>query len=294
MGAKHGNLFSSVRKRQRAGRRAVEVETLEPRVLFDARGITFVDGILTITGTEARDELLVERYRYDTSKLIVQSWSYETDDPCWARGVVFDISAVMGIRIDGRGGDDFLLVANNSDKFSFPGNFMGADGILDQAVTLTGGDGDDELWSETHGGSLFLGGAGADLAYSVGLGNNMFAVERVEKRAADFFWQRASERGYFDWNGTDEDEIYADPWLAPNHGGDYSGAQIPDFDALTADAQQPMSGGSTGPAPFSPALPDAPAAEPSVAMAVPTPAMRMAFSTGASVDIDDLWDDAAA
>src|SRR5207248_3282343 len=93
-----------------------------------------------------------------------------------------NLADVRGVRIEGLGGDDFLSVLLNnpwSPRSRFTGNPADDYTTFDIPVTINGGDGDDELTSESSADDLLVGGAGYDRT-SAFAGNDLFSAEWME------------------------------------------------------------------------------------------------------------------
>src|SRR5687768_6967254 len=115
------------------------MQNLESRRLLSA---AVVDGVLTVEGTDAADQIVVSLNTVDplVTKLDVT-----------LNGVVssFDLSAVTGISVSGGDGDDVITISE-------------AGGAVNLAAKLLGGNGQDVL-SGASGNDSLEGGNGKDV-----------------------------------------------------------------------------------------------------------------------------------
>ncbi|HSI37142.1 MAG: hypothetical protein ACAI43_19690 [Phycisphaerae bacterium] len=114
------------------------LETLETRRLMSGNAGEILlgeDGVLRVTGTNGRDELIVGTDA--TAGTVYARVVAYGDDFSWDSSVSaqFDAGAVKGIVADAGDGDDYLAV-----------NDLG--GLLSAPVTMRGGSGDDRLEAE--------------------------------------------------------------------------------------------------------------------------------------------------
>jgi hypothetical protein len=244
--AKTGELCGSVRLRTKTGRDSLRkgaaqiwFEVLESRRLMSAGVVIGADGIMTVTGTEVGDRITIFRDRNNPNQLVVGlGFLYQpgVDLPPRPPGSgAYDLSSIRGIRVNGMGGDDMISVLNAPFE---PSEYwtiavLDAYGQINIPVTLDGGAGDDELYSESNADDVMIGGPGRDHASVVG-GHDLFAVETVENYRDIIGWSDGTGNfnlagGMFDWHGP-QDQLFADPWLVPNRQGTYLGPNAPHFD----------------------------------------------------------------
>src|SRR5258706_11428555 len=109
----------------------VVMEALERRRLFS---LSVQDGIITIVGTDAGDQVYIRGSHYDvnTGHGLVTSKELVIFEPGSDIFHHFDASQIHGIRVEGGGGDDRLTVYDPDDDRYFP-------------ITLLGGAGNDTL-----------------------------------------------------------------------------------------------------------------------------------------------------
>ena len=209
------------------------LEALERRRLLSAGMSLSADGILTIEGTDQNDGIIVYRDRANPDRLIVEGQT--KSGPMLYYGGTAEIAEVRGIRILGLGGDDYLYVWNN--RFNRPDHLNAASmedaGKLNIPVTMLGGDGDDDMESDSNADDLLVGGRGRDHAYTMD-GHDRFAVEYIENYRDAGLRTDAAGRQYWDWGGAfgwtgPEDTVYDDPWQVPNRTGIYFGSNAPVF-----------------------------------------------------------------
>jgi Ca2+-binding RTX toxin-like protein len=132
------------------------VEVLESRRLFS---IVVNGDVLTVTGTEGRDSILV--------LVTPGALTLEVSDGIGPRQTLPDFRVFREIRISGLGGDDWITVAGASGLGYIPENPPASpvpDGLLYIPVVVDAGAGNDYV-SGGRGGDLLLGGAGSDTLY---------------------------------------------------------------------------------------------------------------------------------
>jgi hypothetical protein len=206
--------------------RTATAEQLEPRRFLDATAV-LADGVLTVTGTDARDAIHVSLDRDNVEQLHVRLGQSDN---------LFDLNAVESIVINAGAGNDRIVISERTGSVYVPltidagagndtivtgsGNDVIVAGLGNDRVTtgagddqLDGGDGNDRL---TGGGDddLILAGAGRDRlaggagsdnldggggndAISTGVGTDAVAADatnasEVRDRAAD----RATDAAY--------------------------------------------------------------------------------------------------
>jgi hypothetical protein len=228
-GRTHRTLFGAAHTTSRD----FALESLERRRLLSVGTIPTAtlgaDGILTVEGTDHGDTLVVRLADNNSTKLSVwdgYAGAHHLGD--------FDMADVTGIRMNGYGGDDYLAVhdsALGADAWQWDGSIPDY-GAINIPVTMNGGDGEDQLYSESTAPDLLIGGKNKwDRAYSLGNGDH-YAVDIIENLRIggvvgspnNLFW----DCGRFIWKG-DPDQIIADPWEVPNHGGVYNDVGRPVF-----------------------------------------------------------------
>jgi len=141
------------------------MQRLEDRRMLSA---SVVEGVLTVEGTEADDQIVVSLNTVDplVTKLDVK-----------LNGVVssFDLSTVTGLRLSGGNGDDVITIDETGGAISLAATLLGGNGkdLLTGASgndRLEGGNGKDIL-SGVGGNDLLEGGNGKD-DLSGGLGDD--------------------------------------------------------------------------------------------------------------------------
>jgi hypothetical protein len=130
-----------------AATRGLTVELLERRRLMDATAIV-TDGVLTITGTRRRDEIVVELDSNNATQLIVTANGQSGN---------FNVDLVSSIRINARGGNDVVTVSEVNGRIFCP-------------VTVDAGTGNDTITTGS-GDDVILGGEGRDFI-SAGAGDD--------------------------------------------------------------------------------------------------------------------------
>jgi hypothetical protein len=216
------------------------LEELEHRRLLSAGATLDAGGILTIEGTEHADKLLVT-INADHTKLLVTGIKEYVSGEFWDWAgfyAEFDVAAVHGIQMNGLGGDDSLHVFDQErintdwgDGVDVPAPVYGAINI---PVTLNGGAGVDDLWSESVASDTFIGGPGHDRAYSL-IPGDRYATESVENYRNSEYLDYPNGGGKYwayDWfyRDTGSDQLIADPWEVPNRTGRYWGPHAPTFE----------------------------------------------------------------
>jgi hypothetical protein len=219
-------------------------ETLERRALLSGSAALDVDGILTVNGTDNADAIWIYRDR-DNPDFVNVSFQAQGGG-----GIGFRTADLRGIVVNGLGGDDFIGVWNDPyhEVDLFTVDTLTEFGKLNIPVTMYGGDGDDELFSESNADDLLIGGRGLDHAYALD-GHDRFAVESVENYRGTAWLtdpntglRYFSAGGGFRWKGP-EDQIYADPWEVPTRLGTYGGANIPTFPEDNSNSDDHGGGG---------------------------------------------------
>src|SRR5438552_11768579 len=142
----------------------------------------------------------------------------------------------------------------NASEYFYHGGYW-TPAMLDPAmtlnipVTLDGGAGDDQLYSESGADDVIIGGAGRDYAIALD-GHDLFAVETIEDYRDIRFWYDQNGdfiQGYGSFQPNDPNQLIPDPYLVPNRNGKYYGYNAPHFDDPNppTDAGAVASGGQS-------------------------------------------------
>src|SRR5688572_3579581 len=125
-------------KKQARNAFSSNLEQLESRRLLSA---VLADGVLTVLGSQNKDDITISLMAGNTSRLSVTLNDAVSN---------FNVSAIDSIFVYGRGGDDVILVSNINGVVPFA-MFLGGGADKDLIVggnfadTLRGGDADDAL-----------------------------------------------------------------------------------------------------------------------------------------------------
>ena len=145
-------------------RRVPRLESLERRTVLDASGVSLVDGVLTIEGTNKNDRVLVALAGELGDQLTVQ---FNWDSP-----YNFTLAEVTSISVNGNGGNDRVTIGEGVLLPTWMDGGRGNDwlrggGGADEIHAgwgndhVYGGGGDDKLWADA-GNDKMWGCAGND------------------------------------------------------------------------------------------------------------------------------------
>jgi len=147
------------------------LEKMESRCLLSA---TLAGGVLTITGTDGNDVVMIRAGKKQSTLIVMEGTS---DDLAEATKTSFDLASVTSIEVNSGAGDDVVMIHGKKRRaISIPAVINGGDGndVLsgaDGADSISGGAGDDKIngagGDDTlvggDGDDMITGGAGADL-----------------------------------------------------------------------------------------------------------------------------------